>query len=330
VGTGPGQVTANPTEDGDLNRRMGFAAFGGDRVVDFGAPVQLLSTSLAGRGFTLGAASADSKITVVNDIALNGGARTLLVNDGSASIDAELSGSISSATGTLLKTGTGTLALTGTNSYGSTSGGTEVQAGVLIVGGDALSNTSKLVISGGKVQPVGTETVDTLFFGEVQQAAGTWGSSASSAEPAFQDDTRFSGTGVIVVTTGPSAGTGFDSWKTANGATGGINDDHDNDGVDNGVEYFLGGPNGNTTGFTPLPGVTNTGGTLSVTWTKGSGYSGTYATHFVVETSETLSGTWIQETLPGGNITDDPGFVKITFPSPLGTKKFARLKVTGP
>jgi hypothetical protein len=98
--------------------------------------------------------------------------------------------------------------------------------------------------------------------------------------------------------------------------------------VKNGIEYFLGGPSGNTTGFTALPGVD--GNTLSITWNKGSGYTGTYGTDFVVETSETLTGTWIPETLPGGNITDDPGFVKFTFPSPLGTRKFARLVVTGP
>jgi hypothetical protein len=107
-------------------------------------------------------------------------------------------------------------------------------------------------------------------------------------------------------------------------------DDHDNDGVTNGIEYFLGGPSGNTTGFTPLPGVSQTAGTLGITWTKGSGYTGTYGTHFWVETSETLTGTWTPETIPGGNITDEPGFVKYTFPSPLSTKKFTRLKVTGP
>ncbi len=72
--------------------------------------------------------------------------------------------------------------------------------------------------------------------------------------------------------------------------------------------------------------------TLSVTWPKGSGYNGTYLTHFVVETSGTLTGTWTAETLGGGNITDSPGSVKYTFPGgPAYTgKKFARLKVTGP
>ena len=78
------------------------------------------------------------------------------------------------------------------------------------------------------------------------------------------------------------------SRTTAPPAT--LNEDHDNDGVPNGIEYFLGG-NTNTTGFTALPGVSNTGGTLSVTWTKDAGYTGTYGTDFVVETSETLTGT---------------------------------------
>ena len=122
---------------------------------------------------------------------------------------------------------------------------------------------------------------------------------------------------------------GFDSWKTTNNATGqSLADDHDDDGVKNGVEYFLGGPNGNTTGFTGLPGVD--GETMSITWNKGTGYTGTYGTDFWVETSDTLTGTWTKETIPGGNITDDPDFVKFTFPSPLGTKTFARLAVTGP
>jgi hypothetical protein len=115
-----------------------------------------------------------------------------------------------------------------------------------------------------------------------------------------------------------------------NGAGVNLDDDHDADGVTNGVEYFIGGPAGNTTGFTALPGVINTLGTLSITWPKGAGYGGVYNTHFEVETSATLSGVWTTETIGGGNITDTPASVKYTFPGPLSGKKFARLKVTGP
>ena len=39
-----------------------------------------------------------------------------------------------------------------------------------------------------------------------------------------------------------------------------------------------------------------------------------------------LSGTWTSETLGRGNITNDSDFVKLTFPSPLGTRNSARLR----
>jgi hypothetical protein len=99
------------------------------------------------------------------------------------------------------------------------------------------------------------------------------------------------------------------------------------------VEFFLGGTT-DTTGFTtPLPGVdTALDGTLSVTWTKAATYTGTavYGNEYVVETSDTLTGAWTEETIGGGNITLNVNDVKYTFPSPLDNKKFARLKVTGP
>ena len=121
-------------------------------------------------------------------------------------------------------------------------------------------------------------------------------------------------------------GSSYEAWKIANSTAQTINLDHDSDGVSNGVEYFLFG-NANTTGFTALPGMTNNAGTRSVTWTKAAGYTGTYGTDFVVETSSTLVGAWASETL-GVNVTITGNDVKYTFPS--GSKNFARLKVTGP
>ena len=52
----------------------------------------------------------------------------------------------------------------------------------------------------------------------------------------------------------PTAVGGYASWQSTNSTTQGLDGDHDNDGVPNGIEYFLGGDT-NTTGFTPLPGV---------------------------------------------------------------------------
>lgn len=134
----------------------------------------------------------------------------------------------------------------------------------------------------------------------------------------------------LVVIAGVS---GYDAWKAATGATGAFDQDHDNDGVDNGTEFFLVGDASapSSTGFTALPGVTNTGGTLSVTWTKAAtGYTGTYATDFVVETSSTLSGAWTAAAIGVGadKVEITGNNVKYTFPT--GTNNFARLKVTGP
>jgi hypothetical protein len=123
--------------------------------------------------------------------------------------------------------------------------------------------------------------------------------------------------------------TSYSTWQSANGTTQARSLDHDNDGVSNGIEHFLGGTT-NTTGFTPLPGVTNTAGTLSVTWVKHPTYTGSYATDFVVETSATLTGPWTSEPAdpaPGHTVTfPTTNEVKFTFPP--GPKNFARLKVT--
>jgi len=136
------------------------------------------------------------------------------------------------------------------------------------------------------------------------------------------------GRGMIELEAGGTT-TGFAAWQSANGAAGQtLADDHDGDGVSNGIEWFLKGSN-NSSGFTALPGVSNISGALSITWTKDAGYTGNYGTHFVVETSDSLTGTWTSETSPGP-VTITGNEVKYTFPAPLGAKKFARLKVTGP
>lgn len=128
---------------------------------------------------------------------------------------------------------------------------------------------------------------------------------------------------------------GYAAWQVANGnTTSGFEEDHDGDGVTNGMELFLAGST-NSTGFNALPGVVDTAGVLSVTWVKGATYGGAYTTDFVVETSDTLeAGSWVPAVT---NIADNtPGTVylngnnvKYTFPT-SGPQKFARLKVTGP
>lgn len=172
----------------------------------------------------------------------------------------------------------------------------------------------------------GTDTVDKLVIGTTEQASGVYGR-VGSASPVIGIP-QITGDGTLTVGSG---GSSYGSWASLNGAGVNLSDDHDNDGVANGVEYFIGGPTGNTTGFTALPGVDNDGGTLSVTWPKSSGYTGSYGTHYVVETSTTLTGTWTPVTEGPGTdaVVIDGNSVTYTFP-PSGTKRFARLKVTGP
>lgn len=119
---------------------------------------------------------------------------------------------------------------------------------------------------------------------------------------------------------------GYTAWQSANSTSQTMDQDHDGDGVSNGVEFFLGG-NANTTGFTALPAVANNSGVLSITWTKAAGYIGTYSTNFVVETSETLSNPWSPAPLGtgAGNVEITGNSVKYTFPA--GTGSFARLRV---
>jgi hypothetical protein len=132
----------------------------------------------------------------------------------------------------------------------------------------------------------------------------------------------------VSVTAAPVSAS-FAGWAAASGAGGQtMEQDHDKDGVPNGIEYFLRG-NANTTGFTPLPGVVKSAGGLSVTWTKASDYAGVYGTDYAVQTTSTLTGTWTNEPAPG-NVILSGNDVIYTFPSPITGQKFCRLKVMGP
>jgi autotransporter-associated beta strand protein len=144
----------------------GFAAVGGDRTVNFGgagASVTWTSTNGAfNSGLILGHDSADSTVTVVNPIALNvSGGRTVYVNNGSATVDAILSGVISTTGSRLNKEGAGTLALTATNTFGSAIGaGTNlvsINAGTLQLGN---GGTTGSITATGDIDNLGTLAIN--------------------------------------------------------------------------------------------------------------------------------------------------------------------------
>lgn len=241
--------------------------------------------------------------------------------------------------GGLSKDGAGSLTLSGDNSY---TGPTLVNAGTLalvggsqafpitigggatlgFVTGSPASSTSTVTFTGAtaKVSVSGTSTATTLMT--ASNIIGT--PILDPAIPGYALVIDGGGASLKQIST---SGSDYDSWATPNGIPGqAANLDHD--GIPNGIEYFIGGPTGNTTGFTALPGITNIGATQSITWTKAGDYSGTYGTDFIVETSTTLAtGSWSPETL-GVTVSISGNDVTYTFPA--GPVRFARLKVIEP
>lgn len=182
----------------------------------------------------------------------------------------------------LVKTGPGTMELSGSNTY---TGDTTVLGGELTLNGTAIADTNKLVINGGKVGVPGltNETVKTLFFGSTQQDAGTYGSTASGAT--HQDDTRFTGTGIVTVTHGPLVT--YEDWAMVitNPSDRDRTDDADGDGFSN-LDEFLFGTSPISSNAT-LSTTENTGSGLIIRWCERVGSGSVY----VLQESTDLA-TW--------------------------------------
>jgi autotransporter-associated beta strand protein len=208
--------------------------------------------------------------------------------------------------------------LTGNNSY---SGETRVQTGTLKLSGSArIPNVSTVRIDAGAVLHLdftGTDTVGALYLGgdPNPKPAGTYGSLTSAADNKSAD---FAGAGILQVGGG---GNNFANWASTNGIAGEPFDgDFNHDGITNGVAYAL--------GLSPTA-SSQPAGTLSgstITFTKGTDAIANGDVTWIIETSETLSGSWLEE------VTQAPGDTTATIsynlnPVPGTPKKFARLKV---
>ncbi len=232
---------------------------------------------------------------------------SVLTIDGAT--DHTYSGAIANGTGGIafVKKGASNVTFSGTLSY---QGDTTVEGGTLtLTGGNArFADLSAVRITTGATLNLthgAADTVDKLFVNGVQQPANTY----NSGNSAF-----ITGTGSLVVTTGP-AGDDYSIWAATHAGSQSADLDFDNDGVPNGVEYFMGVT---TPGFTANPPIING----KVTWPMSPTFVGSYE----VKTSPDL----VNWTPAPGGVVETTG-VSVEYTLPTGDpKRFVRLEVTVP
>ncbi len=259
--SGTGQLIKNSSGGLQLRGHTVQNTYSGGTIVNsgtlqlgyFDGTTTFVSTDAMGSGpvtLNSGATITFDRATASNALTVNGG--TLANYNGwpsawtgpialNATLNADVPNQLSlngviSGTGGITKTSGGPLYLSSINTY---SGDTTVNGGTLFVNGSAIKDTTKLVIGGGKVAATGTETVNTLFFGAVQQAAGTWGFTGSGATNI--DTVHFSGTtGVVNVLTGSA--NDYATWAASYPSTDVSvpTADSDGDGMTNQQEYAFG------------------------------------------------------------------------------------------
>ncbi|MES2658936.1 MAG: autotransporter-associated beta strand repeat-containing protein [Verrucomicrobiota bacterium] len=193
----------------------------------------------------------------------------------------------------LTKTGPGSMLLSAANIY---TGTTTVSAGELILGSASLADAADVVIGASATLNLthgASDTVHALTIGGVQMPAGTYG-------PAGTANSHLTGTGSLVVTTGPA--TGYDTWSLVipNAADRDRTDDPDGDGFNNRGEYLFGTSPVVSNGS--LTQTSTSGSDLVVRWSQRN--TGTFV---LQESSTLLDNPWPASAAPVGNATDQSG-----------------------
>ena len=232
-------------------------------------------------------------------------------------------------TGVIQNSATALLVLDGINSY---AGNTTVNAGILRINkADTEANAnpnndaSTVTIASGalmNLQYTGTDIVGKLFFGPTQQPSGTY-SSTSVPVGATITTASFLGGGTLTVTSGPG---GFASWITGTFANGtvpsgkqGPDDDPDNDGIPNLLEYAIAGQDPTV----PNPTIGSFDGTL-LSFSKRAGTSGLI---YAIEESTDLGigDDWDEV---GSYTQNDSSTISHTLTPGTPARNFLRLRVS--
>ena len=160
----------------------GFSAYGANRTVTLTNSGGSYNGTLTwnagsfvptGNALLLSSNSANRMVTVTNAINFGGGNREVRVANGSATLDATISGILSN--GGLIKTGEGTLNISGANTY---TGTTEIQGGALR---GTISANSNITLNGGVLELTGNMNRSLGTAGTNLQWTGDGGFSASGS-----------------------------------------------------------------------------------------------------------------------------------------------------
>ncbi len=181
-------------------------------------------------------------------------------------------------------------------------------------------NAAELNISSATVVFDISGTLDDAAYVLATYTSKTGSTFASVNPPSgYQLDYAYNGGTQIALVPAPPS-TGYGTWATANAEDQTANLDFDDDGVANGVEYFLGQTG---SGFTTSP--TSFNGT-TVTWTNGGNIpANQYGTQFVIQTSTDLV-VWSPVLAGNPNLNNQSGSVSFTLTGP--DKQFVRMLVT--
>ena len=253
---------------------------------------------------------------------------------------------------TLTKTGLGTQTLSGTNTY---TGATNVNQGTLaLVGG---SHASPITVAGGASlgftlgsPTTSTSSVDLTngtvkITGAVDNASDYLLMTAStitgtpvlnSAIPNYQLQKAAGNTQLKLVYINPASA--YDTWKATNAPSGTPEDDFDGDGVDNAVEFVLGGL-ASTRDLAKLPAVSTNGGNLMVTFKRAQASIDPKAA-VTLQVGTNLAAWPDSYPVPDAAVAINPGVtvvknspavgtdtVTLTLPRAADRSKFVRLRV---
>ena len=200
------------------------------------------------RTVTLGVTDGNATLSGVVDLHKTASAGTVNWSlDAAASATLTCSGVIKTSNtavgkATLTKTGAGTVILSGSNTY---SCDTTVAAGTLsLTKVNSNNETSRLTIATDAVLNLNhalSETVGTFYIGDVQQPAGTYVASGTQVTAQIGSP-RITGTGKLVVSSGPVPLNNYANWISGFGVGGltAANGDFDNDRIGNAAENILG------------------------------------------------------------------------------------------